>query len=115
MTGVGKTELLQRISSSFRVLDLEYNARHCASSFGSIPYELKKQYEIPSQKLFEDRIFNQLYLNKIPHSISRSSCVESESRKIGHRKIPPSFFEAMLASNTIEITANLDSRVNRDL
>ena len=112
MTGVGKTELLQRISSSFRVLDLEYNARHCASSFGSIPYELKKQYEIPSQKLFEDRIFNQLYLNKIP-TASVGVLVESESRKIGHRKIPPSLFEAMLASNTIEITANLDSRVNR--
>ena len=112
MTGVGKTELLKRISSEFRVLDLEYNARHCASSFGSIPYELKNQYEIPSQKLFEDRIFNQLYLNKTP-AASVGILVESESRKIGHRKIPPSLFEAMLASNTIEITATLDSRVNR--
>ena len=28
-------------------------------------------------------------------------------------KIPPALFEAMLASNTIEVTANLDSRVNR--
>ena len=112
MTGVGKTELLKRISSEFRVLDLEYNARHCASSFGSIPYELKNQYEIPSQKLFEDRIFNQLYLNKTP-AASVGILVESESRKIGHRKIPPFLFEAMLASNTIEITATLDSRVNR--
>ena len=112
MTGVGKTELLHKISSNFRVLDLEYNARHCASSFGSIPYELRNQYEIPSQKLFEDRIFGQLYLSQTPIS-AVGVLVESESRKIGHRKIPPALFEAMLASNTIEVTANLDSRVNR--
>ncbi len=112
MTGVGKTELLQGISSTFRVLDLEYSARHCASSFGSIPYELKKEYAIPSQKLFEDRIFSQLYLSKVP-AAREGVLIESESRKIGYRKIPPALFEAMLDSHTIEITASLESRVAR--
>ena len=112
MTGVGKTELLQKVSSTFRILDLEHSARHCASSFGSIPYELRKEYEIPSQKLFEDRIFSQLYLSDVPAS-QLGVLVESESRKIGHRKIPPTLYQAMLDSNTIEITASLESRIAR--
>lgn len=112
LTGVGKSELLRSVQSSFRVLDLEYCARHCASSFGSIPYELNNNYEIPSQKCFEDRIFSQLFLNNIPIA-SSGILVESESRKVGHRKVPPALYNAMLHSQTIEVTASLESRVNR--
>lgn len=112
LTGVGKSELLRCIQEYFQVLDLEHCAGHCASSFGSIPYEIKREYEIPSQKLFEDRIFAQLYLSESLAS-SAGILVESESRRIGHRKVPPALYEAMLQSNTIEVVASLDSRVER--
>lgn len=112
LTGVGKSELLRSVQRDFRILDLESCASHCASSFGSIPYELKRKYEIPSQKLFEDRIFAQLYLSKSPISTA-GILVESESRKIGHRKMPPKLYDAMLQSTTIEIVASLESRVER--
>lgn len=112
LTGVGKTDVLQRLEGSFRVLDLEQCANHCASSFGSIPYELSGHYSRLSQKCFEDGIYHALHLSKT--TISRFGIIaESESKRIGHLIIPPAVFQAMKEAQTIEIQCSLEQRVER--
>jgi len=112
LTGVGKTDLLHHLSSSYRVLDLEHYAKHCASSFGSIPYELSGNYQKISQKRFEDGVYQALYLDNTP--ISRAGILaESESKRIGRLLIPPKVFESMTNAKTIEIRCSLQQRVER--
>jgi len=111
LTGVGKTDLLRAIGGQFRVMDLELYARHCASSFGSIPYERAENFKM-TQKGFEDQLFHSLNLSEVPIATPGILC-ESESRRIGKIIIPPKVFESMLASPTLEITASLESRVER--
>jgi tRNA 2-selenouridine synthase len=112
LTGVGKTDLLHMISPTYKVLDLESYARHCASSFGSIPFELKGTHHRTSQKKFEDEIYSTLYLSEVSTSPA-GILAESESKRIGHLFVPPGVFEAMTSATTIEVTCSIEKRVER--
>lgn len=114
MTGVGKTEILQSLQNDYQVLDLEGAALHCASSFGSIPYEIRGEYPPVSQKSFEDSIYEQLYLNPVSPSF-RGILVESESRRIGKRVVPENLYQQMLDCETVQIEASLEARTKRIL
>jgi tRNA 2-selenouridine synthase len=112
LTGVGKTELLEKIEGHFKMLNLEYCARNTASSFGRIPYQLKGEFFLVSQKYFEDQIFQNLYLKE--SRISKMGIpVESESRRIGNVFIPPSILEAMADARVIMLQCSMEQRVER--
>lgn len=104
-TGVGKTEVLNRLASlNVQTLDLEALADHRGSLFGAVPDRPQ-----PSQKLFESRLRAALSLVDPDQPL----VVEAESSKLGERVIPPRLWAAMLAAPSIELQATLEARTRR--
>lgn len=105
LTGVGKTEILQRIrSEGGPALDLEGLASHRGSVFGHVG--LDKQ---PSQKHFEGLLFWEMRrLGKFDRLM-----VECESKRIGNIHLPPAFFQAMESGRRILIYDSPANRVKR--
>ncbi len=96
-TGVGKTEMLQRLTArGVQTLDLEDLARHRGSLFGGLAGEPQ-----PSQKLFESRLWAALHRL----DAARPVVVEAESSKIGERALPPALWSLMQAAPQIELEA----------
>lgn len=101
LTGSGKTRLLAELEArGASVLDLEAAAGHRGSAFGNLG--LGPQ---PSQKAFENRIYQQI------HGARPPLFTEGESRMIGGRKIPDSLFEALTAPPRIRVETDRDRRV----
>ncbi|MCD8213610.1 MAG: tRNA 2-selenouridine(34) synthase MnmH [Campylobacter sp.] len=96
-TGSYKTKLIKALKPS---LDLEGMANHLGSVFGAI------NGEQPSQKFFEDELFENLSMLK-----NEVCFIEGESRRIGSLTLPASIYEAMRAGVCIEIVASLNRRV----
>ncbi len=101
-TGCGKTELLKRLSPS---LDIEGFANHLGSSFGAVCGAQ------PSQKMFENSLFNALYALEPDQSIF----VEAESKRLGKVTIPARVYQNIQAGVRVEITAPFEMRTKRIL
>ncbi len=140
-TGSGKTALLEALQGlGGQVLNLEAYARHRGSVLGGqalsrdpaapssvaapggggvqVPAapssvdaagssDSPPDDRQPGQKAFESQIWDAL------RSFDRALpvFVESESRRIGKRSIPPALFDALTASPCLRISATIDARV----
>lgn len=105
MTGSGKTELLNELSSvGQQVIDLEGLANHKGSAFGAIG-----QKPQPSTEFFENLLFEDL--NKL--DIQKPIWVEDESKAIGSVFIPEEFFNQILNSTVIAIERPIAVRIKR--
>ncbi|MBN2789332.1 MAG: tRNA 2-selenouridine(34) synthase MnmH [Candidatus Delongbacteria bacterium] len=110
LTGCGKTEILEKISSDYPVLDIEKAAGHASSLFGHIRYELKSNSIPLSQSQFENNLFTQIISsNKSPYPFLS----EGESKKISKFNIPDPFYQQMLLSPTIKINSLIELRIER--
>ena len=103
MTGSGKTALLHDMDEpDVLVLDLEGEAKHRGSAFGSL---LKPQ---SAQATFENSLATKLLL-----SSAGVLLLEDESRNIGHRQLPESIFRAIEKSPVILVEESIESRVEQ--
>lgn len=104
-TGVGKTEILNRLQNrGFPVLDLEGLAQNSGSVFGEIMYPGPS----PSQKYFESLLYAKL------SSFTGNQCfVEMESRRIGKVVIPDVLYQGLVNSKDhILVTTSLKNRID---
>ena len=104
-TGVGKTELLERLGRrGVQVIDLEGLAEHRGSLLGALPGCTQ-----PSQKRFESRLAEAL----AAVDPARPLVLEAESSRIGDLSLPPVLWAAMGAAPTVELTAPAQARTAR--
>jgi tRNA 2-selenouridine synthase len=117
LTGCGKTELIQIVSSKLPVIDLELAAKHYSSLLGHIPYEIKNSPPVFNQSAFENNIYSQIILNssklKLSHGILPVYIIESESRKIGRFQIPSLIFNALSEAPSVRIISSYENRIKR--
>jgi tRNA 2-selenouridine synthase len=105
MTGSGKTEILQHLSSlGEQVLDLEALANHKGSAFGSLG-----QPDQPPTEQFE----NDLAAQWLAFDPQKPAWVEDESRNIGKVIIPEPLFFKMIAAPLIFMDIPFEIRVKR--
>jgi len=103
-TGVGKTDLLNRLEQEgYNTLDLEKMANHRGSVFGNIG--LGKQ---TSQKTFEAEIFHKVY-----NMNDKFIFIEAESSKIGNRVVPKFANNGIVSGVPIKITCDINVRALR--
>ncbi len=103
LTGSGKTQMLHQLRArGEQVLDLEALANHRGSILGSEPGSRQ-----PHQKRFESRLVGALQ----SFDRSRPVFVESESHRVGELYVPGSLWKSMKASPVIELTVDLEERV----
>ncbi|HZY39956.1 MAG TPA: tRNA 2-selenouridine(34) synthase MnmH [Mucilaginibacter sp.] len=104
MTGSGKTLILHQLRKmGQQVIDLEDLAQHQGSSYGS----LNKMVQ-PSQEQFENNLAKQLK----DLDAGRDVWVEDESLSIGSRTIPNPFWYQMRDAAMINISIDLQTRVD---
>lgn len=99
-TGVGKTRLLHRLSPH---LDLEKLAWHRGSAFG------RHATPQPAQISFENAL--SVAVLQLLHRGNPWFATEDESRNIGARHMPMSFFEPLSQAPVVVLEASLDERV----
>lgn len=99
-TGVGKTEILNRLDNS---LDLEDCAQHRSSLFGAINLQPRTQQQFDAQLL--------AVLDRLKYATP--VWIEGESRKIGKVTMPEALRKAMQRATCVLVTASLESRVDR--
>lgn len=104
-TGVGKTEILNKLKGTYPVLDLEELANHRGSNFGGIG--LSNQ---PSQKYFESLLFDTL--NGFGED-EKIIFTEGESSKIGSIQLPKILIEKISSGRKIIIEDEINSRIKR--
>ncbi|MBN2795867.1 MAG: tRNA 2-selenouridine(34) synthase MnmH [Clostridia bacterium] len=102
-TGVGKTKLLNILEdNNLLVLDYEGIAQNAGSVFGTVMY----QGTPPSQKQFEEKIFDLLM-----RSNQEYAYMESESKRVGTVIIPTEYMDKMTEGRHILIETTLNNRV----
>ena len=102
-TGVGKTRILQELSKrDIPIIDLEDLAKNAGSVFGNIPFNDNP----PTQKMFENLIFEKL------RTLKRPIFVESESRRIGQVSLTNEFYDAMSRGKHILVETSIGNRIN---
>lgn len=99
-TGSGKTRFLKTFT---RQLDLEGLANHRGSAFGNQPTPQ------PTQISFENRLAVQLLRHV--HAGRRQLLLEDESRKIGSRHLPQTFFDTMSQAPLVMVEVSDAERV----
>lgn len=105
LTGVGKTELLQRLAADgYPAIDLEGLANNRGSVFGYIGQENQ-----PTQKHFEGLLFNEC----LKYRKFEFLAVECESRRIGRIILPAGFFKAMQEGLKVLIYDSMENRIKR--
>ncbi len=104
LTGSGKTVLLERLRGveDTRVLDLEHEARHRGSAFGSLAEPQ------PAQATFENSVAAQLLLGNETRLL-----LEDESRNIGRLELPEPLFQTVQTSPLVVVEEPLERRVER--
>ncbi len=103
-TGSGKTLVLQELSKQGeQIIDLEKQAHHKGSSFGSFGEE--KQL---SQEQFENELW--YHFSKI--DIQKQCWLEDESRKIGRNILPDGLWKQMRNAKVIFLDLAIEARVN---
>ncbi|GAA5344276.1 tRNA 2-selenouridine synthase [Planifilum fimeticola] len=107
LTGVGKTDILQRLSQEgVPVLDLEEMAGHRGSAFGTLG-EIRPR----NQKMFDSLLFHALERFKDEPYLF----MEAESKRIGRVLMPDFLEEAKAAGIPVIVEASFDVRVSRIL
>lgn len=107
-SGSGKTELLTELRNSGNsALFLEQYANHKGSLLGG---DFTTQ---PSQKWFETLLWNDLRLQNLLNTDSKSCFVEGESRKIGRLTLPTCFYDRMKAGSRIWVELPIEERARR--
>ncbi|MGG7048164.1 MULTISPECIES: tRNA 2-selenouridine(34) synthase MnmH [unclassified Campylobacter] len=99
-TGSYKTKLIERLEPS---INLEKMANHLGSVFGAIGGAQ------PSQKAFEDELFEKIL--SLKEQAVKTCFIEGESRRIGALTLPASIYEAMRNGVNIQIIASMPKRV----
>ncbi|MBC8056368.1 MAG: tRNA 2-selenouridine(34) synthase MnmH, partial [Rhizobiales bacterium] len=102
-TGAGKSRLLQVLrAQGAQVLDLEALANHRGSVLGLVPGSPQ-----PSQKQFDSRVWEALraFDPLLP------VYVESESKKVGDLRVPPTLIAHMREAPCLRLDLSLDARV----
>lgn len=105
LTGVGKTEILQRMrKEGMPAIDLEELANNRGSVFGQVGLT-----PVPTQKQFEGELFWECHkFRDFPAIV-----VECESRRIGSLVIPVNFFAAMQRGRRVLVYDSLPNRISR--
>ena len=105
LTGVGKTDILERLAAKgLPVLDLEGLARHRGSVYGKIGLPPS-----PSQKAFESQIV--LVLRRAAEQ--GYFLVECESRRIGNLLTPPLVLDFIRQGAKVLLYCSMAQRINR--
>lgn len=105
-TGSGKTEVLKKLKENGQdILDLEGCANHRGSMLGGVGLG-----KASSQKMFESLVYHSLINRK-----SNTVYTEGESKKIGKVTMPDYLFNKIKAGENIEITANIETRIDNIL
>lgn len=103
-TGVGKTHILEQLAlGGMGVLNLEELAQNSGSVFGDIVFS----GDIPTQKMFESRIFHTFY-----YSPNKTIFVESESKRIGNVQIPEKIYQRMVGGYHVLIETTMENRIH---
>ncbi|MEO8445941.1 MAG: tRNA 2-selenouridine(34) synthase MnmH [bacterium] len=113
LTGCGKTELLENVSTILPVINLESAALHFSSLLGHIPYEIKNVSPVPNQSAFENNLYSQVYLNLFFKSDASPFLIESESKRVGKFEIPKFLYERLQTASTIKIICSMEIRCKR--
>lgn len=103
-TGCAKTEIIERLSDRFAIINLEKHACHKGSSFGEIG---EKFYHEVTQKNFETNIWHNLYRN----NFTGYFIVEGESKRIGKVSIPEQFYAKMKNGVSVSMEAPMEFRI----
>jgi len=105
LTGVGKTEFLERLSQEgLPAIDLEGLAQNRGSVFGHVGMG-----HTPTQKHFEGLLFSRCYeFRRHPRIM-----VECESKRIGRVVLPANFFAAMQKARRVLIYDSMENRIKR--
>ena len=111
LTGCGKTEILEKMSNEFPVLDIEKAAGHASSLFGHIRYDIKNAVKPKLQSNFENNLFTEIISKPNPKNYPFLS--EGESKRISKFNIPGKFYDKMILSPTIKINSTIEKRVER--
>ncbi len=102
-TGVGKTKILDKIELlDLDVLNYEALAQHAGSVFGKILFK----GNAPSQKFFEEQIFDVVMRSK-----SEFIFIESESKRVGMVGIPDIYMDMLTNGKHILVETSLENRV----
>ncbi|WP_410208204.1 tRNA 2-selenouridine(34) synthase MnmH [Fusobacterium sp.] len=102
-TGVGKTKILNKMSSlGISTMDLEGMAAHKGSFFGALGEKLPQ-----SQKRFDGSVFEFLRTCKTKYIV-----VESESKRIGNVYIPESVYQSMTDGIHLYIDTDIKNRID---
>lgn len=101
-SGVGKTEILNKLKADHPVLDLEDLANHRGSIFGGLGLE-----DQPSQKYFESLLFEALDRDE------KIFFTEGESSKIGSIQLPKILIEKISSGRKIIIEDTMENRLAR--
>lgn len=103
MTGSGKTDLLESLSTvdGLLALDLEGLARHRGSAFGGLE-------EQPAQQTFENELAARVMLDP-----AETVLVEDESRRIGALSVPDELYGMMAEAPLLVLEASWPERVLR--
>ncbi|AKL95419.1 tRNA 2-selenouridine synthase SelU [Clostridium aceticum] len=103
-TGVGKTQILNRLESEkVPTLDLEALAKNTGSVFGNIGFDEKDM----TQKNFEA-----LLVNTLIEAESKFLVVESESKRIGTVFIPNNLHEQIINGRHVLIETTINNRID---
>ncbi|AHI06191.1 tRNA 2-selenouridine synthase [Bdellovibrio bacteriovorus W] len=104
-TGSAKTHLLERLSESNPVIDLEKAAHHRGSAFGAMGSSQSTQINFENDLAVQAlKILNQGHLNQ-------RVLIEDESRMIGQCAVPEELFLAMRMAPVLYVDEPLESRV----
>lgn len=107
LTGVGKTDILKRLSEKgVPVLDLEEMAGHRGSAFGTLG-EIRPR----NQKMFDSLLFHTLERYKDEPFLF----MEAESKRIGRVLMPDFLEKAKEAGIPVIVEASFETRVSRIL
>lgn len=108
-TGSGKSVLLREVQKFYPAVDLEKHANHRGSAYGNLgpqPTQINFENELAVDLLgLEQNIFQKNPDLKL--------LVEDESRLVGSRALPESFFETLRSSPVIFVERTLEERMDQ--
>jgi len=113
LTGCGKTDIINTLSESLPVINLEKSARHFSSLFGYVPYLIRGMKKVKNQSVFENNIYGEYIFNRNCHSDKNTYIIESESKKVGDFFIPDILYNAINDAKCINIASSIEKRVLR--
>ena len=112
-TGTGKTEVLQELSNTKPIVDLEKAARHFSSLFGYIPYKIRNIEAVKNQSAFENNLYSQILASVYKDNFPGYFLIESESKKVGNFIVPDTLYNKMEIAPTILCECSMEYRVKR--